>query len=99
MRNTDGTGWCWFCVYLDEVQHSEGEVLIAEAAVHHHLDEHRQRPRQLPQRVHHLWAEHSLHTKLSSRKYVCNTMFVLPRKDAALFLSACMAQEVELLPS
>lgn len=30
--------------YLDEVQHSEGEVLITKAAVHHHLNENWQRP-------------------------------------------------------
>lgn len=40
--------------YLNEMQHGEGEVLVTEAAVHHHLDERQQRAGQLPQSEHHL---------------------------------------------
>lgn len=40
--------------YLDEVQHGEGEVLVAEAAVHHHLHECQQRARQLTKCEHDL---------------------------------------------
>lgn len=40
--------------YLDEVQHGEGEALVAEAAVHHHLDECWQGARQLSQGKHDL---------------------------------------------
>lgn len=35
-----GVPGCW--AYLDEMQHCEGEVLVAEAAVHHHLHEGQQ---------------------------------------------------------
>lgn len=40
--------------YLDEMQHGEGEMLVTETAVHHHLDERQQRARQLSKSKHHL---------------------------------------------
>lgn len=44
--------------YLNEVQYGEGEVLITEAAVHHHLDERQERAGQLAQSKHYLVREH-----------------------------------------
>lgn len=40
--------------YLNEMQHGEGEMLVTETAVHHHLNERQQWACQLSQSKHHL---------------------------------------------
>lgn len=43
--------------YLNEMQHGEGEMLVTETAVHHHLDERQERAGQLSQGKHYLVRE------------------------------------------
>lgn len=44
----------WLEAHLNEMQHGEGEALVTEAAVHHHLNERQERARQLSQSKHYL---------------------------------------------
>lgn len=44
----------WIDLYLQQLQHAQGEGLVAEGAVGHHLDEDRQGTRQLSHGKHHL---------------------------------------------